>query len=126
MKNLIKLEEIALFILSIYLFNLLDFAWWWFPVLLLLPDLSMLGYLLGPKIGAIVYNVVHHKAIALIIYVLGFYLNNEVLKLCGIIVFAHSTMDRIFDYGLKYFDAFSHTHLGWIGKNQVKNVAVVD
>jgi len=116
MKNLIKLEELALFLLAIYLFTLLDFAWWWFPLLLLAPDLSMLGYLAGPAAGAWTYNVVHHKAVAIVVYVAGAWLAAPVLQLAGVIMLGHSSLDRVFGYGLKYADAFSHTHLGRIGK----------
>lgn len=52
MKTILKLEEAALFILGIYLFSRLSFEWWWFLVLILAPDLSMLGYLFGNKSGA--------------------------------------------------------------------------
>ena len=49
MKNLLKLEELALLFLGIFLFALLGFPWWWLPVLILLPDISMVGYLAGAK-----------------------------------------------------------------------------
>jgi hypothetical protein len=116
MKTIIKLEEAALFILGIFLFNRLNFEWWWFLVLILAPDLSMLGYLFGNKTGAFLYNIFHHKAIALLIYALGCYLSNETIQLAGIILFSHSAMDRIFGYGLKYEKGFKYTHLGEIGK----------
>lgn len=58
MKNLIRLEEIALFGLSIFLFSLLDYSWWLFSLLLLLPDIGMLGFVVNPKVGAYVYNFV--------------------------------------------------------------------
>jgi uncharacterized protein DUF4260 len=116
MKQIIRLEEAAMFLFGILLFNQLSFVWWLFPALILLPDVSMIGYASGNKFGAILYNIVHHKAIALIVYVIGFYLFNEVIMLTGIILFAHSSMDRFFGYGLKYFTGFSFTHLGKIGK----------
>jgi len=116
MKTIIKLEEAALFILGIFLFNRLHFEWWWFLVLILAPDLSMLGYLFGNKSGAFFYNVFHHKGIALLVYTLGCYLSIETIQLAGIILFAHSAMDRIFGYGLKYEKGFKYTHLGEIGK----------
>ncbi|MFG4001059.1 DUF4260 domain-containing protein [Flavobacterium aquidurense] len=116
MKTIIKLEEAALFILGIFLFNRLHFEWWWFLVLILAPDLSMLGYLFGNKSGAFFYNVFHHKGIALLVYALGCYLSIETIQLAGIILFAHSAMDRIFGYGLKYEKGFKYTHLGEIGK----------
>ncbi len=116
MKKLITLEEIAQFLLGIFLFSRLDFAWWWFPALILVPDLSMVGYIINPKIGAWIYNFFHHKFFAIVIYILGYYADNQIFILAGVIIFAHSAMDRIFGYGLKYEDAFTNTHLGKIGK----------
>ncbi|WP_264552567.1 DUF4260 domain-containing protein [Flavobacterium sp. N2038] len=116
MNTIIKLEEVALFILGIYLFSLLNFEWWWFLALILVPDLSMIGYAFGNKSGAFFYNVFHHKGIAILLYILGIYFRNELLQLAGIILFSHSAMDRIFGYGLKYEKGFKYTHLGEIGK----------
>ena len=116
MKNLIKIEELAMFLLSIYLFNKLSIAWWWFPALLLAPDLGAIGYLLGNKTGAISYNLFHHKGVAIGVYLLGIWTTNTPLELAGIILFAHSSMDRFFGYGLKYDEGFGFTHLGRIGK----------
>jgi Domain of unknown function (DUF4260) len=116
MKNLIRLEEAAMFGLTIYLFSLLSIDWWWYPVLILAPDLSAIGYLVNTKLGAFTYNLVHHKAVAIIVYVAGLSMGNEVVQLAGLILFGHSSMDRLFGYGLKYPDSFKHTHLGMIGK----------
>lgn len=116
MKTILKLEEAALFILGIYLFSRLNFEWWWFLVLILAPDLSMLSYVFGNKSGAFFYNLFHHKAIALLIYALGCYFSIEIIQLTGIILFSHAAMDRIFGYGLKYEKGFKYTHLGEIGK----------
>jgi Domain of unknown function (DUF4260) len=114
MKTLLTLEEIAQFGLGIFLFSRLDFVWWWFPALILLPDLSMVGYLVNPQIGAYCYNFVHHKLLGVTVFVVGYYLQNQTIQLIGIILFAHSAMDRVAGYGLKYEDAFKHTHLGWL------------
>lgn len=116
MKTLIRLENAALFMLSIYLFSLLNLDWWWFPVCLLLPDVSMLGYAAGNKTGAISYNFFHHQGIAVAVYLAGIYLENGIVQFIGIILFAHSVMDRFFGYGLKHFSGFKDTHLGRIGK----------
>ncbi|QLC66495.1 DUF4260 domain-containing protein [Flavobacterium sp. LPB0248] len=116
MKTVLKLEEVALFILGIFLFNRLNYEWWWFLALILTPDLSMIGYAFGNKAGAFAYNLFHHKGIALLIYALGCYLSIESIQLAGIILFSHSAMDRIFRYGLKYEKGFKYTHLGEIGK----------
>ena len=116
MKILTRLEELSLGILAFYLFRLLPIPWWWFFVLLLAPDASMLGYLLGPHIGAITYDLVHHRAVSIAIYVLGGTLGIAWLQAAALIIFAHSSLDRVMDYGLKYPDAFQHTHLGMIGR----------
>ena len=112
MKTLLRLEELALFLGCIYLFSRLNFAWWWFPALLLLPDLSMIGYLINPAVGAAVYNVVHHKGLGILIGLWGLATGNQYLMLTGVMLVAHSSMDRVAGYGLKYADSFKHTHLG--------------
>lgn len=116
MKTVIKLEEAGLFILGIYLFSLLNYQWWWFLVLILAPDFSMLGYAFNNKTGAFMYNIFHHRGIAVLIYLTGCYLKLESLQLIGVILFSHSAMDRMFGYGLKYEQGFKYTHLGEIGK----------
>ena len=118
MRTSLKLEELGMFILGLYLFQGLDYSWWWFVALILVPDIGMLGYLISSKIGAIVYNIFHHKGIAILFFLIGIYFQNEVLKLIGVILFSHASMDRIFGYGLKYFNAFNNTHIGIIGKGK--------
>ena len=108
------MEEAAMFGLSIYLFSQTDFAWWWYLALILAPDIGMLGYVAGNKTGTFTYNLFHHKAIAVAVLCLGWYFSNEWIELAGIILFGHSSMDRIIGYGLKYTDSFHHTHLGWL------------
>jgi len=116
MKTILNLEDWAVFLLCIFLFSKLPFAWWWFPALLLLPDIGMLGYLISPKIGAWTYNLLHHRAIAALVAAYSLWSDKPGWKLAAIILFAHISMDRAVGYGLKYEDAFSHTHLGTIGK----------
>ena len=118
MQRLLKWEEAAMLCMGIWWFGVLPFAWWWFPLLLLLPDLSMLGYLLGNKIGAYLYNFFHHKAVALLVVLAGTYLKADLLQLAGVILWSHSCMDRLFGYGLKYLQGFAYTHLGKIGKEK--------
>lgn len=115
MKMLLTLEEWAIFLFCIFLFARLDYAWWWFPALLLLPDLGMLGYLVGPKIGAFTYNLLHHRLFAAGIAVYAVWSDQPIWKLAALILFAHISMDRALGYGLKYEDSFFHTHLGQIG-----------
>jgi len=116
MKNVLRLEEACMFGLSLYLNSFLPFAGWVFWALLLTPDVSMVGYLVNTRVGAILYNLIHHKGLAITLYLTGFFLVIHELTLAGVVLFGHSSMDRVFGYGLKYNDDFKHTHLGWIGK----------
>ena len=111
----LKFEELAEFVVGILIFNHLNFAWWYFPLLLLTPDIGMVGYLANPKIGAWSYNLFHHKAVAIMVFLLGFYEGNQWVMLIGTILFSHASLDRIMGYGLKYEDNFKHTHLGIVG-----------
>jgi len=116
MRTTLKIEEFAQFLLGIFLFSTLEYSWWWFVALFFVPDLGMLGYLLNKKVGAFTYNVFHNKAIAIAFILLGMFFLGEIYTLVGVILFSHSSFDRILGYGLKYPDSFKHTHLGNIGK----------
>jgi len=119
MNLLLKLEEGAIFALCILLFSKLDFAWWWFPALLFLPDIGMIGYLINPKIGAYTYNLFHFRLVAAMVAAYAFTYGNDLWKLAAIILVAHISFDRLLGYGLKHVDSFNNTHLGVIGK-QIK------
>jgi hypothetical protein len=84
--------------------------------------------LINSRVGAITYNLLHHKGLALFLFALAlvgtvdsvhehpmitYFMNTLPI---GIILYGHASMDRIFGYGLKFNDNFHHTHLGWIGK----------
>jgi hypothetical protein len=119
MTSILKLEELAMFLGGIFAFSFLPLEWWWFPLLLFVPDIGMLGYLYGNKTGALIYNLWHHKGLAILLAVSGFYLNDLFLLVAGIIMFSHASLDRLLGYGLKYDNGFKFTHLGEIGKKKV-------
>lgn len=118
MNTALKLEELSIFALCIFLFSKLNFAWWWFPALLFLPDIGMLGYIINSKVGAFTYNLFHYRFVAALVAIVGLTYGNDNWKLAAIIMFAHISFDRTFGYGLKYNDGFHNTHLGVIGKNK--------
>jgi hypothetical protein len=118
MKRLIKWEEAALFALSIALIAPLPYAGYWWLVWILAPDLSAVAYLGGNRVGAIGYNLAHHKGLAIAIYVTGLYTVHPALEYAGMILFGHSSMDRAMGYGLKHFTSFQDTHLGRIGREK--------
>lgn len=118
MNTTFKIEEAAMFGLAIYLNSFLPFENWVFWAFFLAPDIGMLGYLANPKLGSITYNLFHHKGIAIACYLAGYFLIIHELTLAGVVLFGHSSFDRILGYGLKYPDNFKHTHLGWIGQGK--------
>lgn len=114
MKNLLRFEEFTMLLGSIYLFSLLGYSWWVLVVLLLVPDIGMVGYLINPRIGAVTYNLAHSRSVALLFLGLGVWLTSSMLSLIGVVLLCHACMDRMLGYGLKYPDSFWHTHLGII------------
>lgn len=101
MKTLIRLEELALVVLSFYLFLALDYAWWWFPLLFFVPDISLAGLLINSQVGAITYNFIHHKALAVILYLLGSLVHLPGLQLAGLVMLGHSSFDRVLGFELQ-------------------------
>lgn len=116
MKTLLKLEEAAELGLSLWLFSTLDIAWWVYLLFLLTPDIGMLGYLVNPKAGSLLYNLFHHKGVAIVLLIAGLASNLSWLAFAGTLLLGHAALDRVLGYGLKYSDNFGHTHLGWVGK----------
>lgn len=116
MKYVLKLEELAqtIFGLGILFFLPFQFSWWLWIILFFSPDISISGYAIGKKTGGVLYNIFHHKGVAIVVAITGFLLKEDVLILTGTILFTHASFDRIWGYGLKYMDDFKHTHLGWI------------
>ena len=116
MTKLIKIEECAITAISIYFLtkHSLGFPLWSFLFLFLAPDISILAYLINPKVGAYFYNLLHHRAIGLALITIGMIFNYESVIMIGAIIFAHSSFDRMMGYGLKYTDNFKHTSLGWM------------
>ncbi len=104
--------------LVLYGRGLHPYSWGWFAALFLVPDISMLGYLAGPRVGAIAYNLAHTYTLALGLLGLGLLLGQGVSIAGGIIWCAHIGFDRAMGYGLKLPEGFGHTHLGPIGRRR--------
>jgi hypothetical protein len=121
----IKIEEAAITAIAIYLltkYNLGLPVWIW-TLLFFSPDLSMLGYLVNSSVGALTYNLFHHRGIALAILAAGILMHLDILITGGLLLAAHSSFDRMLGYGLKFPDDFKHTSSGWMGKdNEAKTV----
>ena len=98
-------------LLSIYVYSLTDFGWLLFILLLLVPDISMLGYLSNNRIGAVIYNIFHTYTTPVLIIIIGLFFSIQILLAIGLIWTAHIGMDRAVGFGLKYHTDFKDNHL---------------
>lgn len=110
-KKILHLEGLAVFGLSLYLYWLNDYSWLLFFLLILAPDLSMIGYLVNHTFGAKLYNLFHTYIISLAFIFIGMYFSNSTFLTLGIIWTAHIGMDRLVGYGLKFSTHFKDNHL---------------
>jgi uncharacterized protein DUF4260 len=108
---LLRVEGVALLVLSVLLYRVNGGGWLMFGVLLLAPDLSMLGYLSGPRVGAAIYNAFHTYAMPAVLGALGMVFASPLMVAVALIWSAHIGMDRTVGYGLKYPSSFKDTHL---------------
>jgi Domain of unknown function (DUF4260) len=90
----------------------------WLVPGVLLPDVSMVGYLANSRVGALTYNAIHNWTLALTVLALGWSLEVDALLLIGALLLAHVGMDRALGYGLKLPTDFRDTHLGRIGHDR--------
>jgi hypothetical protein len=114
----LRLEGAAVFLAGLVLYAQLGAPWWLAVPLLLLPDVSAAGYLAGPRIGALAYNVVHNWAFGLALLGVGLAASVAPIAVLGATAIAHVGMDRAVGYGLKLPTSFQDTHLGRIGRDR--------
>src|SRR5262245_38748836 len=111
-RSWLRLEGAAAFVAGLGLFGASGGNWLFIVPLLLLPDLSAIGYLAGPRVGAVTYNLVHNWVPGIAVLGLGIWLDSPALLLAASILIAHVGMDRAVGYGLKLPGSFHQTHLG--------------
>lgn len=107
-------------------------GWLLYLLLFFVPDVSFAAYALGPRFGAIVYNLLHTYALPLLAVGFGMVLRaggagvhvdvhmpllgsqdvSHIVVVGPFIWLAHIGFDRMLGYGLKYPSHFKDTHLG--------------
>jgi Domain of unknown function (DUF4260) len=112
---LLRLEGAALAAGAVYMYHRIGANWWLFAALILVPDVSMVAYFGGTRLGAIVYNALHVTLGPLICTALGLLLPSFDLLSIALIWATHIGADRALGFGLKYAAGFGFTHLGRIG-----------
>lgn len=103
----------------------IDRGLWWVPLIVFLVfDLSALGYLKTPVVGAFWYNAIHTYFWPAILAVIVWVTRDSSpslsrwLALIALAWAFHIGVDRMLGYGIKLPDAFTSTHLGQIGKTR--------
>jgi Domain of unknown function (DUF4260) len=109
-KFLMHLEGGVLLVMALFLYGWTGGNWWLFALLLLAPDLAMVGYMKDAKLGAVIYNFFHIYLWPALLGVIGLWSGNALLIQLGLIWLAHIGMDRMLGYGLKYPTEFKDTH----------------
>lgn len=115
-----RAEASIIFLVGLVLFwHWSDTIPWWAAIAIFFaPDLSFVGYLMGPRVGSFVYNIVHVYALGAVLLAIGLTASVPLLAAIGALWLGHAGFDRMLGYGLKLPDGFSSTHLGQIGRKQ--------
>jgi hypothetical protein len=108
---LLRLEGLIVFLGCIALYLDADYSIVALVLLFLVPDLSLLGYLAGPRVGSVSYNAVHTYVWPIALGAAGLLFDSDVPVQLALIWLAHIGVDRALGYGLKYPDALKGSHL---------------
>jgi len=108
---ILRLEGAIVALAAGFGFQALDGSWLWFAVLFLAPDLSMLGYLRGNRVGAAIYNAAHTYLAPATLAAWGVTGGSVPALHVAALWTAHIGADRLCGYGLKEPTGFKHTHL---------------
>ncbi len=108
---ILRLEAAAALAVSLAAYARSGESWLMFALLFLAPDLAMLGYLAGRRVGAAAYNAAHSYLIPVCLGAIAVTLSPPHLLGMALIWIAHIGFDRVLGFGLKYDSAFADTHL---------------
>ncbi len=108
---LLHLEGVAVAAAALILYFWGDHPWWLLVVLALAPDLAMVAYAAGPRVGAAAYDLVHTYAFPVVLGAIGVVTETDAAVAPALIWLTHIGVDRAIGYGLKYPSGFKDTHL---------------
>jgi len=117
MSNLVPLriylqaEGAAVLALTVVFYAAHHFSWGLFALLFLVPDLSMIGYSINLRMGALFYNLGHTHVFPAALIAAGMLASSSWSLAIGLIWCAHIGFDRMVGYGLKCDSSFKETHL---------------
>ncbi len=114
---LLRIEKLAVGIVLGAILWKMQPELWLVVAVLIAPDLSMAGYLWGPRAGAWFYNAAHSyigpAGLGTMACLGGWDTGCAVAALWAL----HIVADRALEYGLKHMSGFRDTHLGRIGRD---------
>lgn len=114
---LLRLEGALVLGLAIAAYASQGGSWGWLAALFFVPDVVMLGYLVGPRLGAALYNAGHSYLGPALLAGVALALGAPSWVMLGALVWVgHIGFDRMMGYGLKHATSFFDTHLGRVGK----------
>ena len=108
---LLRLEGAMLLIAALMLYREHGASWLLFALLVFAPDLSMVGFMAGPRWGTAIYNLAHTTTVPLALALVGLVAERDLALAVGLIWLAHIGLDRLVGYGFKYPQGFRETHL---------------
>lgn len=112
--RILRAEGFAEAVLALAVFAASGESWWLFAALILLPDVTIVAYVLGPRYGAIAYNAAHNHVAPALLGATAVAFGSVFWWAIAAIWLAHIGIDRALGYGLK-LATFQETHLGRIG-----------
>ena len=110
-RSFLRVEGLAVLGIALAGYFTLDGSVWLLLILALAPDLSMIGYLAGTRVGSLSYNIVHTYTLPLALGAVGFWADIRMALLVALIWAGHIGADRLVGYGLKFESGFKDTHL---------------
>ena len=122
-RRFLRLEGAVVAAAALVAYSAVGRSWWLVPLTLLLPDITIAGYLGGARLGSWFYNMGHSTPLPAALVGIGWWQNTSLAVALGLIWLAHIGFDRLLGYGLKYGDRFEHTHLGRLGRKRERHGA---
>ncbi len=110
-RSFLRIEGLTVVVIALYGYFASNGPVWLLVLLALAPDLSMLGYLAGPRLGSLSYNVVHTYTLPLALGAVGLWADVRLALLVAFVWASHIGADRLLGYGLKFESGFRDTHL---------------
>ena len=108
---LLRAEGVAVAAAAIALYFHADHPWWLLVALALAPDIALVAFAAGPRVGAVAYDAAHTYVLPIALAALGVLTEADWPVRVGLIWLAHIGVDRAVGYGLKYPSGPKETHI---------------